>query len=165
VIVAAGTQSQLVALLFILYPLWDVGCTMYDLKTSSRSGETHTSQRINAAFGVAAAFGIGLTVFRQPTYAVAVFGVWALGAGALQLRAGLVRRRQALGGQWAMILSGAQSTIAGVAYGVGGLLDKRHIKDVAGYTIFGAVYFFASGNALSRRLSQPAGANEETLSA
>ena len=37
-----------------------------------------------------------------------------------------------------MILSGAQSMIAGVAYFLGGLYDKRHIKDVGGYAIFGA---------------------------
>ena len=156
VIASARTQPRLVAILFVLYPLWDVACTLYDLRTSSRSGETRTSQRINAFLGVAAALGMSLTVFRHPTYAVAVFGAWALGAGALQLIAGLLRRRQELGGQWAMILSGAQSSIAGVAYFLGGLLDRRHIKDVGGYAIFGAVYFLISAVLLSRRLSRSA---------
>jgi hypothetical protein len=104
VIGLARTQPQLIAILFVFYPLWDVACTVYDLRTSSQSGDTRMSQRINALLGVAAAIGIGSTVFQQPTYAVAVFGAWALGAGALQLIAGLIRRKQALGGQWAMIL-------------------------------------------------------------
>lgn len=57
-------------------------------------------------------------------------------------------------GQWAMILSGAQSMIAGVAYFSGGLYDKRHIKDVGGYATFGALYFLVGGILLTRRLSK-----------
>ncbi|WP_446743664.1 DUF308 domain-containing protein [Silvibacterium acidisoli] len=158
VISTALTQPQLAAILFLLYPLWDVTCTVYDLKTSSQYGNTHTSQIINALLGVAAAIAIGITVFHKPTYAVAVFGFWAFGAGALQLIAGFVRRKQELGGQWAMILSGAQSTIAGIAYFVGGLADKRHIKDVSGYAAFGAIYFLIGGILLTRKLSQFAAA-------
>jgi uncharacterized membrane protein HdeD (DUF308 family) len=153
VIASARYQPQLTAILFTLYPLWDVACTIYDLRTSSQSGNTRASQKFNAFLGIAAALGISLTVFHQPTYAVAVFGAWALGAGVLQLIAGLLRRKQALGGQWAMILSGAQSTLAGVAFLIGGLLDKRHIKDVAGYAIFGAVYFLINGILLTRKLA------------
>jgi uncharacterized membrane protein HdeD (DUF308 family) len=154
VISTARTQPQLVAALFILYPLWDVACTVYDLKTSSQSGNTRTSQTINALLGVAAAIGIGLTVSQHPMCAVAVFGVWALGAGALQLVAALIRRKQELGGQWAMIFSGAQSALAGIAFFVGGLLDKRHIEDVGGYATFGAVYFLISAILLTRKLSR-----------
>jgi hypothetical protein len=154
VITTARTQPLIGTVLFVLYPLWDVACTVYDLKTSSQSGSTHTSQMINVYMGVAAAIGIGLTVFSKPTYAVAVFGAWAFGAGVLQLIAGLIRRKQELGGQWAMILSGAQSTIAGVAYFIGGLHDKRHIKDVGGYATFGAVYFLIGGILLVRKLSK-----------
>jgi uncharacterized membrane protein HdeD (DUF308 family) len=150
----ARTQPELGAILFTLYPLWDVACTVYDLRTSSQTGDTRRTQRINALLGVTAAIGIGLTVFQQPMYAVAVFGAWALGAGALQLIAGLIRRKQELGGQWAMILSGAQSSAAGIAFVVGGLLDKRHVQDVAGYATFGAVYFLISGILLTRKLSR-----------
>jgi uncharacterized membrane protein HdeD (DUF308 family) len=126
---------------------------VYDLNTSSQSGKTRTSQRINALLGVLASIGIGLTVFGHPVYAVAVFGTWAFAAGVLQLVAALTRRKEELGGQWAMILSGAQSTIAGVAYFVGGLLNKRHIKDVGGYATFGAIYFLISAILLTRKLS------------
>ncbi|MBW8749679.1 MAG: hypothetical protein JF584_19415, partial [Acidobacteria bacterium] len=70
-----------------------------------------------------------------------------------QLVAGLIRRKQ-LGGQWAMILSGAQSTEAGIAFVLGGLSGKLHAKDLGGYAIFGAVYFLIGGVLLSRKLSQ-----------
>jgi hypothetical protein len=156
VITTAIKQPQLAAVLFLLYPLWDVACTVYDLRTSSRSGSARTSQIINALLGVAAAVGIGITVFRQPIYSVAVFGVWAFGAGLLQLVLGLIRRRQIGGGQWAMILSGAQSMAAGVAYFLGGLYDKRHIRDVGGYATFGALYFLIGGILLTRRLAKRA---------
>lgn len=152
VITTAVRQPSVAAVLFLLYPLWDVACTVYDLNTFSKSGPSRTSQIINAVLGVAAAIGIGLTFFQNPIYGVAVFGVWAFGAGALQLVAGLSRRRELGGGQWSMILSGAQSTLAGVAFVVLGLQEKRHIIDVVGYAIFGAVYFLIGGILLSRKL-------------
>jgi nitrate reductase NapE component len=161
VIITSANQPGIAAVLFILYPLWDFACTVYDLKTMSRSGSARTSQIINALLGVGAAIGIGLTVFHQPIYSVAVFGAWAFAAGLLQLVLGLIRRKQLGGGQWAMILSGAQSMLAGVAYFLGGLADKRHIKDVAGYATFGAFYFLIGGILLMRKLLKPApiGAN------
>ena len=154
VIATAIKQPVVAAVLFVLYPLWDVACTIYDLNTASRSGSAHTSQTVNALLGVGAAIGIGVTVFRQPIYSVAIFGAWAFGAGLLQLVVGLIRRRQAEGGQWAMILSGGQSMLAGIAFFLGGLYDKRHIKDVGGYAIFGAFYFLIGAILLTRKMSQ-----------
>ena len=154
VISTAVHQPRVAAVLFLLYPLWDVACTIYDLNTFSKSGSSRTSQVINAVLGVAAAIGIGLTVFQTPVYAVAVFGVWAFGAGALQLVVGLIRRRELGGGQWSMILSGAQSALAGIAFVVLGLQQKQHIRDIGGYAIFGAFYFLIGGILLSRKLSK-----------
>jgi hypothetical protein len=154
VMATAVKQPLVAAILFLLYPLWDVACTIYDLNTFSKSGSSRTSQTINAMLGVVAAIGIGLTVFQTPIYAVAIFGLWAFGAGVLQLIVGLVRRKELGGGQWSMILSGAQSALAGVAFVVLGLSGKQHIKDVAGYAIFGALYFFIGGILLTRKLSK-----------
>ena len=53
-----------------------------------------------------------------------------------------------------MILSGAQSALAGIAFVVLGLHEKRHITDVGGYAIFGALYFLIGGILLTRKLSQ-----------
>jgi hypothetical protein len=153
VLSTARTQPHVASILLIAYPLWDVACTLYDLMASRPTGSARTSQVINALLGSATAFGIALTVFSKPAYSIAIFGAWALGAGLLQLFAGLIRRKQ-LGGQWAMILSGAQSTAAGVAFVLGGLSGKLHTKDVGGYAIFGALYFLIGGVLLSRKLSQ-----------
>ena len=153
VLSTAGTQPHVASILLIVYPLWDVACTLYDLRTSPASGSARTSQVINALLGSATALGMALTVFSKPAYSIAIFGAWAFGAGLLQLVAGLVRRKQ-LGGQWAMILSGAQSTAAGIAFVLGGLGGKFHTKDMGGYAIFGAIYFLIGGILLSRKLSQ-----------
>lgn len=53
-----------------------------------------------------------------------------------------------------MILSGAQSALAGIAFIVLGLQQKRQIKDVGGYAIFGAFYFLIGGILLTRKLSK-----------
>lgn len=146
---AVAKNPTLAATLLVLYPLWDVACTLYDLKTAS-DATSATTLYLNAAVGVLTAIGIGLTVYSHPQYAVAIFGAWALLAGLLQFAVGIFRRRR-MGGQWAMILSGLQSTAAGVAFAVGGLKDKFHIKDLAGYAIFGAGYFLVAGILLGRK--------------
>lgn len=153
VLSTALTQPQVASILLIAYPLWDVACTVYDLSASRPAGSARTSQIVNALLGLATALGIALTVFSKPAYSIAIFGAWAFGAGLLQLVAGLIRRKQ-LGGQWAMILSGAQSTAAGIAFTLGGLSGKLHAKDMGGYAIFGAAYFLIGGILLSRKLSQ-----------
>lgn len=152
VIGIATKNPTLGATLLILYPLWDVACTLYDLKTSAGSNSAAT-QFVNAAAGTITAVGIGATVYSHPGYAVAIFGIWALAAGLLQLAVGILRRKRLGGGQWAMILSGAQSAIAGVTFVLGGLGGKLHIKDLGGYAVFGAVYFLIGGLLLSRKLA------------
>jgi pimeloyl-ACP methyl ester carboxylesterase len=149
VLVTAANKPGIAAILLILYPLWDVACTLYELRSGSNSG---TTPYLNAALGTITAIAIGITVFSHPMYAVAAFGAWALAAGLLQLAAGVSRRKK-FSGQWAMILSGAQSTAAGVAFVAGGLSGKVHIADLGGYAIFGGIYFLIGGILLSRKLA------------
>jgi hypothetical protein len=153
VLAEAVSNPMLAAGLLILYPLWDVACTIYDLRDSNRfAAGPPKAQYVNATLGILAAIGISLTVFKTPQQAVATFGAWACAAGLAQLAVGIARRKQ-LGGQWAMILSGLQSTAAGVAFILGGLHGKTHIKDLGGYAIFGGVYFLVAGIFLHRKLS------------
>jgi uncharacterized membrane protein HdeD (DUF308 family) len=154
VIVTAASNPALAAGLLILYPLWDVACTVYDLRSSTRSNSVPpVAQYVNAALGSLAAIGIALTAFKSPQQAVVTFGAWAFAAGLAQLVVGMSQRKH-LGGQWAMILSGLQSAAAGVAFILGGLHDKTHIQDLGGYAIFGGVYFFIAGFLIHRKLSQ-----------
>jgi Short repeat of unknown function (DUF308) len=145
-------HPQAIATLLVFYPLWDVICTLYDLRTSGQDASARSAQLLNIALGLATALAIGLTVVGRPAYSIASFGVWALAAGLLQLVSGLSRRKR-LGGQWAMILSGAQSALAGVAFFLGGLNGKFHAKDLGGYAIFGGIYFLIGGILISRKLS------------
>jgi uncharacterized membrane protein HdeD (DUF308 family) len=154
VIATAASSPALAAGLLILYPLWDVACTVYDLRSSTRSGSP-TAQYVNVALGSLAAIGMAVTAFKSPQRAVVIFGAWAFVAGLAQLAVGISRRKQ-LGGQWAMILSGIQSAAAGVAFILGGLHDKTHIKDLGGYAIFGGVYFLIAGFLMHRKLSRNA---------
>ena len=157
VVATAASSPALAAGLLILYPLWDVACTVYDLRSSVRSNSgPPTAQCVNAALGALAAIGIALTAFKSPQQAVVTFGAWAFAAGVAQLAVGIARRKQ-MGGQWAMILSGLQSAVAGVAFILGGLHDKTHIKDLGGYAIFGGVYFLIAGFLMHRRLSRVSG--------
>ena len=157
VLATAASNPALAAGLLILYPLWDVACTVYDLRSSTRSNSGQpTAQYVNAALGSLAAIGIALTAFKAPQRAVVIFGAWALAAGLAQLAVGISRRKK-LGGQWAMMLSGLQSAAAGVAFILGGVHDKTHIKDLGGYAIFGGVYFLIAGFLMHRKLSQGTG--------
>jgi len=151
VIATAASNPTLAAGLLILYPLWDVACTVYDLRSSTHSGPS-TTQYVNVVLGSLVAIGIALTAFKSPQQVV-TFGAWAFAAGLAQLAVGISRRKQ-LGGQWAMILSGLQSAAAGVAFILGGLHDKTHIKDLGGYATFGGVYFLIAGFLMHRKLSQ-----------
>ena len=154
VLANAVSHPQLAAGLLVFYPLWDVACTVYDLRASTRSASgPPTAQYVNVVLGSLAAIGILLTVFNSPQQAVVTFGVWAAAAGLAQLAVGIFRRKE-FGGQWAMMLSGLQSTAAGVAFILGGLHGKTHIKDLGGYAIFGGVYFLIAGFLLHRKLSQ-----------
>jgi apolipoprotein N-acyltransferase len=89
-------------------------------------------------------------------------GAWASLAGLFQLITG-VRRWKSYGAQWAMILSGAQSVLAGVfmlkqAAGP----DVVGIANIAPYAAFGAFYFLISAVSLTisgvRRRSKPVAA-------
>ena len=78
-----------------------------------------------------------------------MFGVWAVLAGVLQLAAG-VRRWKAVGAQWAMVLSGAQSAIAGAVFVKGALGPAvPGIQAFAPYAAVGAFYFLVSTIALA----------------
>jgi uncharacterized membrane protein HdeD (DUF308 family) len=149
VLATATASTGFAVILVLLYPVWDVVCTIRDLRSNPQP-TSRGLQMANAFLGSAAAIAVGIFGTIQLRYAVAAFGLWALLAGLLQLGIGLARRRS-LKGQWAMILSGAQSAFAGAAFLIGGLKEKVHVKDLGGYAIFGGIYFLIAGILLSRK--------------
>jgi hypothetical protein len=82
-----------------------------------------------------------------------VFGAWATLSGLFQLSTAV--RRWKSGAQWVMILSGAQSALAGVFF----ILMARaatppDISSIAGYAALGAFYFALSGIWLTVKMAR-----------
>jgi uncharacterized membrane protein HdeD (DUF308 family) len=141
-ILVAGNWA-VASLLLVIYPAWDALANFVDARSSGGLA-ANRSQTLNAATSTIMTIVVIVAVMRD-TYAVlAVFGVWAVLSGLLQLCTG-IRRRRFYGAQWAMILSGAQSTLAGgfmIKQSVGAVPPS--ILDIAPYAGFGAFYFLVS---------------------
>lgn len=140
----AGQHSWLLgAVLLVVYPAWDAVANFID---ASRNGglAQNRSQAIN--FGVSLATALAVALSLQSMQAVlGVFGAWAILAGLLQLATGAGRRKSA-GAQWAMILSGGQSALAGGVFIFQALHTAQPpaLATVVGYAGFGAFYFLLS---------------------
>lgn len=143
----AGMHPFAAAVLLLAYPAWDALANFVD---GNRSGglSANRTQALNVAVSlvVTAAVAISLADMHR---VLAVFGVWAILSGLLQLGTGL-RRWKAFGAQWAMVLSGAQSALAGTFFIVqaSGAAEPT-VASIAGYAGFGAFYFLLSGIGLS----------------
>jgi uncharacterized membrane protein HdeD (DUF308 family) len=132
--------------LLVCYPAWDALANIVD---SRRNGglAVNRSQALNVVVSLAVALALAVAS-SDMNRVLAVFGVWAILAGLLQLGAAL--RRWQAGAQWAMVLSGAQSVLAGVFF----IVQARApavppITTVVGYAGFGAFYFLVSAIALT----------------
>ena len=111
------------------------------------------AQALNVAVSLIAAIAVAVALPASMNAVLAVFGIWAIAAGLAQLITG-VRRWRAFGAQWAMILSGAQSMLAGVFFVTqAGLARIPTIMDVAPYAAFGAFYFMVSAGLVDVRKS------------
>lgn len=148
-----GASNPLIgAVLLVVYPAWDALANLLDARANGGYRANRT-QMVNAAVSVATALGMlgGLAV--SVNAAIGVFGVWAVVAGLLQLLTG-VRRWRTYGAQWAMVLSGGQSVLAGVFFVLmAAKPTPLSITSVAGYAGFGAFYFLVSALWLTFRKS------------
>lgn len=137
------SMPGLAAVMLVAYPLWDALANYIDARRSGGLGR-NKPQALNFVVSVLTAVAVAIALGKSMNAVLAVFGVWAILAGLFQL-ATAVRRWKTAGAQWAMILSGAQSALAG------GFFVKMAsgpatvgITDVAPYAAFGAFYFFVS---------------------
>jgi len=137
--------------LLLIYPAWDCLANGYD---AIRSGglRANPSQLINVVVSAIVTLAIAIAAPRDLHAAIGVIGLWAILAGILQL-ATAVRRRRSAGAQWPMILSGAQSCLAGGHFLTMATNAAAHpsVADVAPYAAFGALYFAISAGVLARR--------------
>lgn len=130
------------ALLLVLYPAWDAAANLLD---ALRNGgvRKNPSQSLNAAVSIATAAAVAYSLTIGMHTVLVVFGIWATLSGIFQFATGV--RRWSRGAQWAMILSGAQSALAGVFFIKGGnAAATPGITAIAPYAAFGAFYFLVS---------------------
>jgi len=145
----AAPYSVAAAILLVAYPVWDALANLVDAQRSGGLAANRT-QAVNALVSLAVAAAIAAAL-EDMHLVLAVFGAWAILSGLLQFATGL-RRWKAFGAQWAMILSGAQSALAGgfFIFQAGAAADPS-VATVAGYAGFGAFYFLLSGLTLALR--------------
>ena len=146
--VAIGrSNATAAALLLVSYPAWDALANWFDAQNSGGL-RTNLTQSLNIAVSILAAIAVAVALQSSMNAVLVVFGIWASAAGLAQLFTG-VRRWRKFGAQWAMILSGAQSTLAGVFFVTqAGGAKIPTIVDVAPYAAFGAFYFLVSAGLL-----------------
>ena len=144
----APSAPQITAPLLVAYPAWDALANLADAKRNGGLAQ-NKSQAFNLAVSAAAAVGVGIALGSGLNAVLGVFGAWAALAGLFQLVTG-VRRWRIEGAQWAMILSGGQSALAGAFFikqATGA--DLPDLSPLAGYASFGAFYFLVSAISLT----------------
>ncbi|MCR6670609.1 DUF308 domain-containing protein [Devosia ginsengisoli] len=145
-VVAALTLGQqysvLGAILLVIYPLWDAAANYADaFRNGGLAG--NRIQAINVFVSSATTLAVIAALQMGLSAVLAVFGVWAILAGLLQLATAI--RRWKAGAQWAMVLSGGQSALAGAFFVFQAQQAVPAVLPViAGYAGFGAVYFLVS---------------------
>ncbi|MEU6431779.1 hypothetical protein ABZ860_38265 [Microbispora sp. NPDC046973] len=136
--------------LLVIYPLFDVAAAVIDLRFS-KTARPAAALYVNLALSLLAAIGLAATAASSVPATLRIWGAWAITAGIVQLIVAVGRRR--LGGQWAMILSGAISTIAGTGFILQAGTPTASLTSLAGYATVGGVFFLISALRLHRTVT------------
>ena len=137
----------LVMLTASIYPLFDVAAAVIDFRSSGAT-RARAPLYVNMALSLLTAIGLAIAVTSGIPSVLRVWGAWAITAGIVQLIVAILRYR--LGGQWAMILSGGISTLAGTSFILMAAGTKASVTGIAGYAILGGVFFLISAIRLHR---------------
>jgi len=139
-----GTNAPLfAAALLLAYPAWDAIANYLDAQKNGGL-KSNLSQTLNLVVSVLTTVSVAIALGASMNAVLAVFGVWAILSGLFQLVTA-VRRWKAHGAQWVMILSGAQSALAGTFFfkqAAGAAIPD--ITAIAPYAAFGAFYSLVS---------------------
>ena len=149
---SASAPALVVGALLVLYPAWDAVANVIDARRSGGM-QANPGQKFNALTSIitAVCMAVAFTLHGNAG-GVLVFGVWALLAGLFQLAVGIRRRK--LGGQAFMMISGAQSALAGVVFSIQAFGAAPGIAQLAPYAAFGGFYFLLSALWLTFRRKQ-----------
>ncbi|MEU4313885.1 hypothetical protein [Nocardia sp. NPDC024068] len=134
--------------LLLIYPLFDVAAAVVDFRTSGTARQ-RVLLYINMALSLLTALGLAVAVTSGIPGVLRVWGLWAITAGIVQLIVAISRYR--LGGQWAMILSGGISAVAGTSFILQAGGANASLTSVGGYAVLGGVFFLISAIRLHRR--------------
>jgi len=144
----ADTLGALTATLLVIYPLFDVACAVIDLRSARANARPARGLYVNIALSTLTTIGLAVAATFGTPAVLRVWGAWAITAGIVQLLVGAARRH--LGGQWAMIASGATSTLAGASFFAQAGADDASLANLAGYAFIGGVFFLVSALRLAR---------------
>lgn len=141
---AVGPSSAAIAgALLVLYPAWDAAANFVDGLRSGGLAQNRT-QALNVLVSLATAVAVLIALQMSMNRVLGVFGAWAILSGLLQLGTA-IRRWSSFGAQWAMVLSGGQSALAGGFFIFQATTPMSPtIANVAGYAAVGAIYFLVS---------------------
>jgi hypothetical protein len=149
--VTVGAANPLAAaVLLIAYPAWDALANALDARANGGFA-ANAPQTLNVVVSGLVTLAVLVTLPIDQRFVLGVFGVWAGLSGLLQLATGL-RRWRAVGAQWPMALSGAQSALAAgffIALAAGPGPAPSTITTIAPYAGFGAFYFLVAAVALT----------------
>ena len=144
----AKSSPPLAAAMLVAYPAWDALANYIDARRTGGLGR-NKSQLFNFADSIVTAIAVAIALGHSMNAVLSVYGVWAVVSGVFQLLTA-ARRWKTNGAQWPMILSGAQSALAGLFFvKMAGGTEIIGIANVAPYAAFGAFYFFVSALWLS----------------
>ncbi|MFE9093255.1 hypothetical protein [Streptomyces sp. NPDC007264] len=134
-------------LLLFLYPAFDVVAAVVDARSARADGPVK-GLYTNIAVSSLAAVGIAVAGTSGIADVLRVWGTWAVVSGLVQLLVGVARRP--MGGQWAMILSGGISVLAGATFIRSATQNDPSLTTLAGYATLGGIFFLVSAIRLSR---------------
>ncbi|WP_223162365.1 hypothetical protein [Salinicola halimionae] len=142
---AERDAPMLTMILLVLYPAWDAAANFIDAQRSGGWGRNRV-QSINVFISAFTALSVVVALQMSDNSVLAVFGVWAILSGLLQLSIALGRWKRCEA-SWAlvMILSGLQSAWAGAFFlWLARLPAPPLMTTVAYYAALGAIYFLIS---------------------
>lgn len=139
----APSSAAIAGALLVLYPAWDAAANFADGLRSGGLAQNRT-QALNVLVSLATAVAVLIALQMSMNNVLGVFGAWAILSGLLQLGTA-IRRWSSFGAQWAMVLSGGQSALAGGFFIFQATTPMSPtIANVAGYAAVGAIYFLVS---------------------
>lgn len=147
VFATAAMGGPLLTVLLVLYPLFDAGSVLWQLRADSDASRSKAAERINVAVSAIVAIALGIASTVSVAAVLIVWGLWAIGAGIPQLITAIRNRRT--GGQVPQMLSGGISVFAGAGFLFQGLQGGSMLAGPAGYAILGGTFFLISALRLS----------------